>query len=228
MNTNYELSHFWHQGDAVMKMVTVLLLLMSIVSWVLIFYKSWRYWQVRAQARSVGDVFWHSKNFAEGLNHLGAHGQSNAFRNLALDGLRAVEHHAESRDDLHGALSITEWLTSCLRRSMDNASMFLQSGLPILASIGSTAPFIGLFGTVWGIYHALLKIGDTGQVGMAQISGPVGEALIMTAFGLAVAIPAVLGYNTLIRQHKFILTQLNNFSHDLHAYFITGSRVTEK
>ena len=183
---------------------------------------------MRMQARSVGETFWHSKNFAEGLNHLGSQNRTNAFRNLALDGLRAVEHHAESRDDLHGSLSITEWLSSCLRRSMDNASMQLQTGLPILASIGSTAPFVGLFGTVWGIYHALIKIGSTGQVGMDQISGPVGEALIMTALGLAVAIPAVLGYNALIRQHKFIITQLNNFSHDLHAYFITGSRVSEK
>jgi biopolymer transport protein ExbB len=96
----------------------------------------------------------------------------------------------------------------------------------VLASIGSTAPFVGLFGTVWGIYHALIGIGSSGQVGIDQVSGPVGEALIMTAFGLAVAIPAVLGYNTLLRSTKGVVAKLNNFAHDIHAYFITGSRVS--
>ena len=102
----------------------------------------------------------------------------------------------------------------------------MQSGLAILASVGSTAPFIGLFGTVWGIYHALIAIGTSGQSTIDKVAGPIGEALIMTALGLAVAIPAVLGYNALVRGNKSILTRLNSFAHDLHAYFVTGARVS--
>ena len=222
---SYGISHFWQQGDAISHFVAILLVLMSIVTWVLILYKAIRYWQVRQQAKLVDTEFWHSKNFADGISELSKKTSDDSFRILALDGLRAVEHHAQNRDDLHGALNVSEWLSSCLRRSLDNSSARLQSGLSILASIGSTSPFIGLFGTVWGIYHALISIGQSGQVGIEQISGPVGEALIMTAMGLAVAIPAVLGYNTLLRQQKSIMARLNNFSYDLHAYFITGSRM---
>ncbi|MBW8314107.1 MAG: MotA/TolQ/ExbB proton channel family protein, partial [Hydrogenophaga sp.] len=115
---------------------------------------------------------------------------------------------------------------SCLRRSLDDFTACAQGGLTVLASIASTAPFVGLFGTVWGIYHALLSIGAEGQVSIDQVAGPIGEALIMTAMGLLVAIPAVLGYNVLVRGNKGINHQLNRFAHDLHAYFVTGARVT--
>lgn len=225
MNSMYGLSHFWQQGDVIIKMVAIILLIMSVLSWVVIAYKVIKFWRLRHQQQTVLNRFWHSKTFAEGLSSLGEANESNVFRGLALDGLHAVEHHANSKDDLHGALNVNEWLSSCLRRSLDNASGRLSAGLPLLASIGSTAPFIGLFGTVWGIYHALLSIGSAGQVGLDQVAGPVGEALIMTALGLAVAIPAVLGYNALLRSQKGIMAHLSNFAHDLHAYFITGSRV---
>jgi biopolymer transport protein ExbB len=121
---------------------------------------------------------------------------------------------------------VSEWLTRSLRNSIDESTARLQSGLAVLASVGSTAPFVGLFGTVWGIYHALLAISVAGQATIDKVAGPIGEALIMTALGLAVAIPAVLGYNALVRGNKGVLGKLNRFAHDLHAYFLTGARVT--
>jgi biopolymer transport protein ExbB len=121
---------------------------------------------------------------------------------------------------------VSDWITRTLRNSIDDSTARLQSGLAILASVGSTAPFVGLFGTVWGIYHALVGIGASGVATIDKVAGPVGEALIMTALGLAVAIPAVLGYNALVRGNKGILTKLNRFAHDLHAYFVTGARVS--
>lgn len=224
--TNYGFSHFWAQGDAVTHFIAITLLIMSVLSWSVMIFKTWRLWTTRQQAAVASNQFWHSKNLAEGVALLGDDKQVNPFREVAQDGLNAVQHHATSRDDLHGALSVNEWLSSCLRRSLDNSSARLNSGLSVLASIGSTAPFVGLFGTVWGIYHALLNIGSSGSAGIDQVAGPVGEALIMTAFGLAVAIPAVLGYNTLLRSTKGVVAKLNNFAHDIHAYFITGSRVS--
>ena len=126
---------------------------------------------------------------------------------------------------MHQSLSISDWVTLELRNGVDEFTAKLQAGLAILASVGSTAPFVGLFGTVWGIYHALLSIGMSGQATIDKVAGPVGEALIMTALGLAVAIPAVLGYNALVRGNKGILGKVNRFAHDLHAYFVTGARV---
>jgi biopolymer transport protein ExbB len=125
-------------------------------------------------------------------------------------------------------LDISDWVERSLRHSLDDHTSRAQSGLTVLASVASTAPFVGLFGTVWGIYHALLGIGASGQVSIDQVAGPIGEALIMTALGLVVAIPAVLGYNTLVRGNKRVLHRLNRFAHDLHAYFVTGSRVKER
>lgn len=224
--TQYGFSHFWSQGDVITHILTVILLVMSVLSWAVMAFKLAYLWRVRRQAMVARSQFWHSKNLAEGIAMLGKVDEENPFRDLAQDGLSAVEHHISSRDDLHGALSVSEWLSSCLRRSLDNSSERLNSGLAVLASIGSTAPFVGLFGTVWGIYHALLSIGSSGQAGIDQVAGPVGEALIMTAFGLAVAIPAVLGYNTLLRSSKNVTAKLNDFAHDIHAYFITGSSVS--
>jgi biopolymer transport protein ExbB len=123
-------------------------------------------------------------------------------------------------------MSVSDWLTRSLRNSIDESTARLQSGLAVLASVGSTAPFVGLFGTVWGIYHALITISSAGQASIDKVAGPIGEALIMTALGLAVAIPAVLGYNALVRGNKSVLMKLNRFAHDLHAYFVTGARVS--
>ncbi|MES1982952.1 MAG: MotA/TolQ/ExbB proton channel family protein [Pseudomonadota bacterium] len=225
MNNPYGLLHLWEQGDSVTRGITVVLIIMSILSWYVMALKSWQLLRVRKQAAIADEVFWHTKRLQDGMALLGDDRNSNPFRALAEDGANATAHHAQSKDDLHGALNLSEWLTSCLRRSVDNRTARLQSGLSILASIGSTAPFVGLFGTVWGIYHALVGISVSGQASIDHVAGPVGEALIMTAFGLVVAIPAVLGYNALTRSNRTVLSHLHNFAHDLHAYFITGGRV---
>ena len=153
---------------------------------------------------------------------------ANPFYSLAKQGHEASAHHRATQEQLHDSLDVSDWVTRSLRNAIDDSTARLQAGLAVLASIGSTAPFVGLFGTVWGIYHALISIGGSDQVGMDRVAGPIGEALIMTALGLAVAVPAVLGYNALVRGNKFILGQLNRFAHDLHAYLVTGARVGKR
>jgi biopolymer transport protein ExbB len=170
-------------------------------------------------ARNAQD-FWHSPDLASGLEKLGDD-KANPFRYLVLEGREATAHHRKTSAHLHDTLDISDWVTRCMRNGISEFTARLQSGLAILASVGSTAPFIGLFGTVWGIYHALVAIGLSGQSSIDKVAGPIGEALIMTALGLAVAIPAVLGYNALVRGNKSILNSLNSFAHDMHAYFVS-------
>lgn len=221
----YGLMNLWAQGDIVTKMVALLLLTMSILSWYVIVYKGLRLRRLHQYAKVAGGEFWHSKSLEDGLELFGPDSEGNPFYHLAQDGVQAAAHHAHSKDDLHGALTLNDWLNSCLRLSIENITHRLQAGLSILASIGSTAPFVGLFGTVWGIYHALVSISVSGQVGIEKVAGPVGESLIMTALGLAVAIPAVLGYNTLTRSNKKILSRVRNFAHDIQVCLLTGERV---
>ncbi len=192
MESHFGLYNVWAQGDWVTRGVALLLLGMSLATWMVILFKALDIVRYKKLARQA-ETFWHSADLAEGLNRLGPP-EDNPFRALAEEG-------------------------------RDHATARLQSGLAVLASVGSTAPFVGLFGTVWGIYHALLSIGMAGQATIDRVAGPIGEALIMTALGLAVAIPAVLGYNALVRGNKAILGTLNSFAHDLHAYFVTGARV---
>jgi biopolymer transport protein ExbB len=179
------------------------------------------------QARAT-ESFWHAKDVAAGLHALGGEGD-NPFLALALEGQKAAAHlqpdAANKQPELHESFDFSDWVTRSLRNSVDDSTAHMQSGLAILASAGSTAPFVGLFGTVWGIYHALMAIGMAGQATIDKVAGPIGEALIMTALGLAVAIPAVLGYNALVRANKKVIAKLNRFAHDLHAYFVTGARV---
>ena len=201
-----------------------ILLGMSLATWMVILIKALDLMKYKKQARAL-QGFWHSEDFTAGLNQLGSD-PTNPFRHLALEGREATAHHRNTKAHLHDALDVSDWVTRCLRNSIDEFTARLQSGLAILASVGSTAPFIGLFGTVWGIYHALVAIGSSGQSTIDKVAGPIGEALIMTALGLAVAIPAVLGYNALVRGNKFILGRLNSFAHELHAYFVTGARVS--
>jgi biopolymer transport protein ExbB len=223
MNNQFGLINLWTQGDFITKSVAVLLLVMSLATWMVIIIKALDLRKFAAQARAT-ESFWHAADFADGLNKLGTD-PSNPFRALATEGREATAHH-HAQPQLHDSLDVSEWLTRSLRNSIDESTARLQSGLAVLASVGSTAPFIGLFGTVWGIYHALLSISAAGQATIDKVAGPIGEALIMTALGLAVAIPAVLGYNALVRGNKAILNKLNRFSHDLHAYFVTGARVS--
>jgi biopolymer transport protein ExbB len=223
MNAEFGLLHLWEQGDWVTRGVALLLLGMSLASWIVIIVKALDLQRFARQSRSI-ESFWHAADFADGLNKLGTD-PANPYRALALEGREAAAHH-NAQTQLHDSLGASEWLTRSLRNSIDESTARMQSGLAVLASVGSTAPFIGLFGTVWGIYHALLAVSAAGQATIDKVAGPIGEALVMTALGLAVAIPAVLGYNALVRGNKGVLTKLNRFAHDLHAYFVTGARVS--
>jgi biopolymer transport protein ExbB len=228
MQPSFGLFNVWNQGDAVSRTVLLILLAMSLASWLVILFRLLDLRQLTAQARAV-EAFWHACDFDQGLAALGA--ADSPFVALAQEGQKAAAHlqgksgtSSELRE-LHESFDFSDWVTRSLRNSVDDSTARMQSGLAILASAGSTAPFVGLFGTVWGIYHALMSIGMAGQATIDKVAGPIGEALIMTALGLAVAIPAVLGYNALVRANKKVISQLNRFGHDLHAYFVTGSRV---
>ena len=189
METEFGLAHVWAQGDLVTKTVALLLLGMSLASWIVIILKALDIIKYKKFARAAED-FWHNPDLSAGLNSLGTDAD-NPFRQLALDGRDATAHHSNTKVHLHDSLDVSDWVTRCLRNGIDEFTARLQGGLAVLASVGSTAPFVGLFGTVWGIYHALLGIGSAGQATIDKVAGPVGEALIMTALGLAVAIPAV-------------------------------------
>ena len=224
MDSQFGLASVWTQGDLVTKGVAIVLLVMSLASWMVIVLKALDIIKYKKLAKQSED-FWHSEDFAAGVAKLG-NDPTNPFRHLALEGREATAHHRNTKAHLHDTLDVSDWVTRSLRNAIDEFTARLQSGLAVLASVGSTAPFIGLFGTVWGIYHALVAIGVSGQSSIDKVAGPIGEALIMTALGLAVAIPAVLGYNALVRGNKGILNALNSFAHDVHAYFVTGARVS--
>jgi len=228
MDSQFGLFNVWSQGDIVTKGVFLLLLAMSLASWMVILIKVLDLRKFSSHAKTT-EAFWHSTDFADGLAKLDKD-PSNPFRTLAMEGREAAAHilhkDGNTKPQLHDSLDVSDWVTRSLRNSIDESTARLQAGLAVLASVGSTAPFVGLFGTVWGIYHALMSIGLAGQATIDKVAGPIGEALIMTALGLAVAIPAVLGYNALVRGNKSVLGKLNRFAHDLHAYFVTGARVT--
>ncbi|GLU30165.1 MotA/TolQ/ExbB proton channel family protein [Trinickia caryophylli] len=225
---SYGVAHVWAQGDFVTRAIAIALLAMSLLSWSVMIVKGWNVIRLRRLTKNAERDFWHSDDLASGIEKLSESANSrtdNPFLALALSGQQAAEHHKRTRPHLHDQLDVSEWISGCLKDTMDNRVAQLQSGLSVLASIGSTAPFVGLFGTVWGIHHALLSIGANGATSIDQIAGPIGEALVMTAFGLVVAIPAVLGYNALTRSNKALVGSLRRFAHGLHAYFVTGTRL---
>jgi biopolymer transport protein ExbB len=171
------------------------------------------------QARQASRDFWTGASLTEGLQKLT--GSDNPYRTLVESGINASSHHEGKLTD---KVPLTEWVSGNLQRNVDRMNNELQGGLSFLASVGSTAPFVGLFGTVWGIYHALIAIGVAGQASIDKVAGPVGEALIMTAIGLAVAVPAVLGYNLLLRRNKAILDQFRYFTNDLYATLVSAKQ----
>ena len=228
MQTNaYGLMNLWQQGDGVTRTVAIFLLSMSVLSWSVIVLKSLQLKQVRQQAKLADQ-----SAQSDSLTTLSVEEKAetaktiNPFCHLLQEGLKAVSYHNLHRHQLEKTINRHEWLQLALKKCIDTAAQQLQADLPILASIGSTAPFVGLFGTVWGIYHALVRISASGQSSIDQIAGPVGEALIMTAFGLAVAIPAVLGYNFLLQGHKKILARLRNFAQDLQMRLLVEQALT--
>ncbi len=207
------------EGGPVTWVTFGLLLIMSVGSWFIIFTKLWDQRRLRQAADLVDKQFWSSGSIKEAVERLP---KDNDFRAIAEDGLRSSAHHEgrlTDRIDLH------EWVTMSLQRSVEAINSRNTNGLSFLATVGSTAPFVGLFGTVWGILQALVKIGTSGQASIDKVAGPVGEALIMTAIGLFVAVPAVIGYNWLIRRNKSIAERLRNFTADLHAVLVSGARV---
>ncbi|WP_374481159.1 MotA/TolQ/ExbB proton channel family protein [Zoogloea sp.] len=222
--STFSFGHIWAQGDSVSHGVAIILLLMSLASWSVILVKAWSLVRLRRMSASAKQ-FWHATSMDAGMAALAPNSAENPFHDLASRSTEAVAHHVTHQDELHGVLNLNDWLTSTMRQSIDDSTGRMQGGLSILASVGATAPFIGLFGTVWGIYHALMGIGAAGQATLDKVAGPVGESLVMTAGGLAVAIPAVLGYNALVRGNKEILARLKHFAHDLHAFLVTGGKV---
>jgi len=216
----YGLQALWTQGDFVAKGTLIILVLMSLFSWYIILLKIWDQRKLQQSAKLAEQKFWTATSIKDAIDRLP---KGDTFRAIAEDGVRATSHH-EGR--LTDRIDFHEWVTMSLQRSADSVNSNLQAGLAFLATVGSTAPFVGLFGTVWGIYHALVAIGVSGQASIDKVAGPVGEALIMTAIGLAVAVPAVMGYNWLIRRNKGIQESLGNFVADLHAFLVSGARVT--
>jgi biopolymer transport protein ExbB len=217
------LGHFWQQADAVIRLTAYLLCGMSIVSWFLIFWKAWGWWRMRRASKEL-DQFWDAPSIDVAIAKLKPIDVDGIFVPLAVGAANAASHPA-AENSLAAQIDRSELITRALRQRINEAAGRLDSGLTILASVGSTAPFIGLFGTVWGIYRALLNIASSAQIAIDKVAGPVGEALIMTAFGLAVAIPAVLAFNAFTRSNRMVLGQLDGFAHDLHATLTTGSRV---
>jgi len=210
----YGLEALWRQGDFVSRGTLVILVIMSMGSWYIIFVKLWEQYRLMSEGRAMRASFWKAASLREGATRLKG---SSAYRFIAESGLDANEHHEGS---LTENIDLNTWVTMSVQRAVDGVQNRLQDGLAFLATVGSTAPFVGLFGTVWGIYHALTAIGIAGQASIDKVAGPVGEALIMTAMGLAVAVPAVLGYNWLVRRNKVVMESVRGFGSDLHAVLL--------
>jgi biopolymer transport protein ExbB len=214
----YGLEALWKQGDVVARGTLIIMIIMSMGSWYIIFTKLFEQRKLLKSAKAASENFWTSGSVRKGMDTLD---EGSAFRFIAEQGLKADEHHEGS---LVEQIDRHTWITMSVQRAVDNIGSRLQDGLAFLATVGSTAPFVGLFGTVWGIYHALTAIGIAGQASIDKVAGPVGEALIMTAFGLAVAVPAVMGYNWLIRRNKLVMERVRAFSGDLHNVLLSGKR----
>ncbi|MBI3676627.1 MAG: MotA/TolQ/ExbB proton channel family protein [Proteobacteria bacterium] len=210
----YGLGALWSGGDFVAKTVIVLLGVMSIGTWYIFFMKFFEQSRMLGQAGQVEKRFWSSNNLNEGIDKLA---KNSVFRSVAESGVRAASGGS-------GMVNTSDWIGMQLNRQLEEINSRLQGGIAFLASVGSTAPFVGLFGTVWGILNALIAIGVAGQASIDKVAGPVGEALIMTALGLAVAVPAVLLYNFLVRRNKVINEKLRAFASDLQTYLVTKGK----
>ena len=210
----YGLEALWKGGDLVARITLGILVIMSMGSWYIIITKLYEQARMGHQARVADKTFWTAPSVQKGATALK---EGSPYRFIAESGLEATSKH----EGLLGSVDMNTWLGMSIQRAIDNIQSRTQDGLAFLATVGSTAPFVGLFGTVWGIYHALTAIGIAGQASIDKVAGPVGEALIMTAIGLAVAVPAVLGYNWLIRRNKAAMERVRGFGADLHAVLLS-------
>ena len=211
---HFTIGRYWEQGDAVSHAVAYVLLAMSLVSWFFIFSRALSSWRIRRAAPAL-DLFWAAPTVTDGIALLALADSEDIFAPLPTYGLA----HADGAANLGGQVGRSDQITRVLRRQINKSTQRIESGLTMLASIGATAPFVGLLGTVWGIYHALSNVAGAGVIQIDKVAGPVGEALIMTGFGLVVAIPAVLAYNGFNRLNRVTLAELDGFAHDLHSYF---------
>jgi biopolymer transport protein ExbB len=209
----YGIDALWKGGDAVAKGTLAILLIMSFGSWLIIFTKLYEQQKLINQGKKANETFWSAGGVDQAIESLEP---TSAYHFVAKSGSEATANHR----GLLGYIDLNDWIQLSIHRSIDNVQSRLQDGLAFLATVGSTAPFVGLFGTVWGIYHALTAIGIAGQASIDKVAGPVGEALIMTAIGLAVAVPAVLGYNWLVRRNKSALENVRTFGAELHAVLL--------
>lgn len=216
----YGIEAMWTHGDFVNKGTIIILSLMSIGSWYIIITKLIDQQKIMRQSKDASAKFWKAPSIAAGSAQLK---EGSPFRFIAETGTKATQHHDGA---LLEQIDLSTWVTMQIQRAVDRVQSRLQDGLSFLATVGSTSPFIGLFGTVWGIYNALTAIGMSGNASIDKVAGPVGEALIMTAFGLFVAVPAVLGYNWLVRRNKSVMEDIRSFSADVHSVLISGAMST--
>jgi biopolymer transport protein ExbB len=214
----YGLKALWTQGDAVAHTTLIILTIMSMASWYVIFTKLFEQRSMLKSAKTSAETFWKATSVKAGVGSLE---EGSAFRYIAEQGIKASDHHEGTMVE---SIDKHTWISMSVDRSVGSIQNRLGDGMAILATVGSTAPFVGLFGTVWGIYNALVKIGISGQASIDKVAGPVGESLIMTALGLAVAVPAVMGYNWLLRRNKTVMDQTKAFAGDLHNVLIAGKR----
>ncbi len=214
----YGLKALWTQGDFVARGTLIIMIIMSMGSWYVMITKLLEQRAMLKSARSSAEAFWKASSVKAGVGTLE---EGSAFRFIAEQGVKASDHHEGTMVE---TIDKHTWIGMAVDRSVGSIQNRLQDGMAVLATVGSTAPFVGLFGTVWGIYNALVKIGISGQASIDKVAGPVGEALIMTAIGLAVAVPAVMGYNWLIRRNKAVMDETRAFAGDLHNVLIAGKR----
>ena len=214
--------------DAVNWTVLIVLIAMSAMSIFWIIFNAIKAARLKASTDRVINTFWETQNAQDAIRFMEEQPKSEPFSKVALDAAQAAAHHQRHEGSrLVESLNRSEFVDRALRQAVTRESLKLEDGLTLLATVGATAPFVGLLGTVWGIYRALIRIGASGNAGIEAVAGPVGEALIMTAIGLGVAIPAVLGYNFFVRLNRGMNNKLDTFAHDLHDFFATGSRVGE-
>jgi biopolymer transport protein ExbB len=218
----YGLGAMLSHGDMVSKTVLALLLIMSMGSWYILIVRLWDTSKLASEAKDVRASFFKKSSLADGIKGLK---EESAFRYIAASALEASEHHEGA---LTENIDLSSWVTVNIDRAVSDVNNKVGAGMGFLATVGSTAPFVGLFGTVWGILQALTAIGVAGQASIDKVAGPVGEALIMTAIGLGVAVPAVLGYNWLVNRNKGVMGQLRAFAADLHGVLMGNRSVSKR
>ena len=225
MDESLGFAHFIAQSDAVGKTLLVALLAMSVLSWIIIAIKGLAQLLRQRRSRRFLDLFWNASSLQAVQHEIATHGARDPFSHVTAHAMHAQQHHARyGAARLEEAGTASDFVTRTIKKVLDEETTRMENGLTVLATVGATTPFVGLFGTVWGVYHALVAIGMSGAGTLDKVAGPVGEALIMTAIGLAVAVPAVMGYNWLVRRNKLAMEKVRTFGSDVHNVLLAGKR----